>query len=960
MPRNSDPGVGSGSFHGVSDGIFKEALWFQNVRSLRSNHFKLKDHVSQLKHLPIAIACQEVWKPHSSQLFLPNYQTCTTFERPGNNNVGGGVGIFVKQGISYQKICTHAFKPHTFEAQFIYLPLFKTVVGNVYKPPQTPTDTFMQEMKTSLDEIKAQVPNCDIVIGGDFNINFLSAESIDFVEFMDNQGLRQLIRQPTRVTSSCTTLIDNIFTTAQTFHDCGVVATDISDHFGTFFRFIDPKETQSKHTINTRSTKPENIRRLKNLLSEVSWEALNHLDNPTKKFYEIFNSAFDLACPISSKKPNRNSIRYEPWMTQGLMISRKRKNKLIHSKTLSTETKKYRNIYNRLVRTAKKLHFINLMKSNFRNPKKIWEETNAFINRDKKRDRCISELNTDSGLTSCPKKMAMTLNEYFNKIGSSLANKINKGKNSHLEFLNNPKSTKFSFHPVTKTEIGKIVSNMDAKNSTGIDNLSNKIMKEIWPQISTAITIIINDCLTREYFPQEWKTAKICAIYKKGDPTDKNNYRPIALLCCLSKVLEKCVDTQVRSYMNRHGYFYTHQYGFRAGYQCPHAILKFCSEILESRNIKAPIVSLFLDIRKAFDSMSFNILFDKLEYYGIPPKFFKSYLTNRMHFTEVQGARSTKARQKIGVPQGSVLGPLLFTIFMNDIQGVSTMTKVLYADDTVLLKSSNDITSLERMCNSQLELVSAWYIKNGLTLAAEKTTYMLFNSGGPINIYIQGEQLKQVENFKYLGVIIDSKLNWKSHINSVCTKVKQNSFLLAKVKYILPPRLKLWLYNAIVKPYIDYSCTVWGFGNINSLLQCQKKAIRYIHGSKNPRCHTNQLFLKYNVMKVDDIIKYSSACLMHDFRTKRIPFGLSPLFQYKISPCETRTQSLKPLHVPTYRQEWRRKTIFYQGPQIWNSLEDEIKKLGLPKTFKEHCKSKLIKTYADIPQCRLKGCISCV
>jgi hypothetical protein len=464
---------------------------------------------------------------------------------------------------------------------------------------------------------------------------------------------------------------------------------------------------------------------------------------------------------------------------------------------------------------------------------------------------------------------------------------------------------------------------------------------------------------TKQYFPQEWKTAKVVPVFKKGDPTLQNNYRPISLLCCISKLLEKIVESQVRSYMDRNGYFYTHQYGFRAGYQCAHAIIKFVSRVLGDRKEKASTAAIFLDIRKAFDCVSHYILYEKLEYYGIPSKFFRSYLGNRLHFTEIMGKSSTKARLSIGLPQGGVMSPLLFSIFVTDIYEASPMMKILYADDTVLLDSDYDVQNLERKCNLNLQKVAKWYDLNGLTLAADKTTFMLFNSRKTISLQLGGNKLECVDYTKYLGVLIDKRLNWKCHINSVASKIRQNLFLMAKVKYILPRELKLWLYNSLVKPYLDYACTVWGFGDISPLILCQKKALRHIDGNKNAICHTNPLFEKHQVMMVNDIITYSTACLMHSFVTMRIPFGISDLFNFHDPARETRLSKKCQLQIPTCHKEWQRKNIFYQGPKIWNELNESSKMIPLFKQFKDHLKEEITSKYKSLPKCTKKKCRSC-
>ena len=366
-------------------------------------------------------------------------------------------------------------------------------------------------------------------------------------------------------------------------------------------------------------------------------------------------------------------------------------------------------------------------------------------------------------------------------------------------------------------------------------------------------------------------------------------------------------------------------------------------------------------MRKAFDTISQNALYDILSYYGIKTNFFKSYLTNRLQYVQIHGVKSQKTRINYGVPQGSILGPLLFTIYINLLPTVTSMHTNLYADDTVFVVNAKDPNTLQERANEQLKLASDWFNNNSLTLAPEKTVYLLHNAkkSQTINIEMNGCTLTRVTETKYVGVIIDEKLSWKPHIDYIARKTRQNNFLLNKVKHIFPAKLKLWLYNALIKPYLEYCCAIWGHQNTQKLKIIQKRSIRCINGSKNMRCHTNDIFRKFNVLKMEDLVRYCCATFVHKIRYNRGPLNICLMFEEEDPLYSTRSASKEFLTLPNWKQDWMRKNIQFQGAKIWNDIPQTIRRIVIPEEFKVLLKQHYLNEYKKYKKCDKILCISC-
>ena len=468
-------------------------------------------------------------------------------------------------------------------------------------------------------------------------------------------------------------------------------------------------------------------------------------------------------------------------------------------------------------------------------------------------------------------------------------------------------------------------------------------------------------------FPDNLKIAKVCPIFKAGEKADVSNYRPISILPSFSKIFEKIIYFRLISFINKHNILSSSQFGFRKNHSTFMPLLKLHDKVTDALEKNNYCVGIFIDLSKAFDTIKHDILLKKLEYYGIrglPLNLIQNYLANRRQYVSYRNTVSDAETIRYGVPQGSILGPLLFLLYINDLPKISNILSFLiFADDTTIIYSNPNLIDLIDKLNSELQHLSEWFSANRLSLNTSKTNFISFGSRwnqndktidqSDQNIIINNEIISRVYYAKFLGVLIDSKLTWYNHINYISLKISRSLHVMNRIKHLVPKKTLLTLYYSLIYPHLNYCVIIWGSACKNALNRIkvlQKRAIRIL--DKNHwLAHTDSIFKHFQIIKLEDI--YSLSCLIFMYKLKHnlLPDSCNNLATIRTANLTISRhydlRSEQEFVVPKHRTMAREKCIKIRGPKLWKKLPDEVKKQPTLPSYKKSLKQHFIKSYTD-------------
>ena len=553
----------------------------------------------------------------------------------------------------------------------------------------------------------------------------------------------------------------------------------------------------------------------------------NNPKNAFDNLYEKINAARDIAFPEIKLKQKSPKFEHSPFMTKGLQISQKNKEKLYSKKVKFPSTtnkekfKLYNNFYNKTRRAAKKMYYDNQFSKFIKNSKQTWKVIREIIGHKKQTDHLPEFFRSDGQLISDYLEIANGFNNFFSEIGPKLASEIDASDISYKDYLSDCNPVNFEFSRISEIDILKICKQMKPKVSSGADFISNKLLQEIAPIIITPLHYLINLSLETGFVPNEMKIAKIVPVFKDGDCHEYTNYRPISLLSSFAKLLEKIVARQLIGFLNAHNILYEHQYGFRSNHNTSQPVLHFYDKIYNSLNQKpsAKTLSIFVDLKKAFDTVDHSILLKKMAHYGIRETsnvWFENYLFEREQFVNINGVDSDIMKIVCGVPQGSVLGPLLFLLYINDLPNATEFLTLLFADDTTFQYSGDNLDLLFEKSNFELEKASIWFKANKLTLNVKKTKFMLFCDKKSqinlqyLNLKIGDKLIEQVgtnckeKYFKFVGHVLDDKFTWAGHVEHICKKLASANFAINSTKNFLPSKVRKMLYYSMFDSHLKF------------------------------------------------------------------------------------------------------------------------------------------------------------
>ena len=792
---------------------------------------------------------------------------------------------------------------------------------------------------------------------GDFNIDLLRADSDPHIQdFFDSLTANLFIPHitlPTRITARSKTLIDNIFSNNPNFENCvsGNFTFSISDHLAQFLIVPSSKKNfLKKNKIMRRDMKNYCREDLVADVVNVDWptvlepwknDPIHSFTNFDKKKDEILHKHFPL------KKVSKKQIRLEakPWITPGIVKSIKRRDILlrkyikakdpIRRDRLHVDYKKLRNSIVSVIRSSKTMHYQRYFTENAGNIKKTWSGIKNIINIRSTSASMPAAMLIDKKISSDPRDMAEGFNNYFSTIAEKLLPMTTPGSKHFSSYLPDPVKSNFVFRPTDTVEVMSIIDSLGSE-ATGPFSVPAEVLKLLKVNLCHPLCAILNMSFVAGIYPDQLKTARVIPVFKKGDKLLVSNYRPISLLSNINKIFEKVVYKRLYSFLNLHNCIFELQFGFRAGHSTNHALLSLTEKVRVALDTGNFACGIFVDFQKAFDTVDHEILLRKLECYGVrgtANNWFRSYLTNRSQFVSINGFDSTKKVMKYGVPQGSVLGPLLFLIYINDLhRAIKFSVTHHFADDTSLLYVGKSIKSIQRRVNLDLRFLSSWLNANKISLNAGKTELLIFRDPRrrvdfDLKIKVDGKRIVPSKFVKYLGIYIDNHLSWHQQEINLRSRLARAAGMLSKIRYYVSFETLRMVYFGIFSSILTYGSQIWGQHNriVKKLQIVQNRAIRFMNFQPF-RASAAPLFKSSGILRLADFVKLQNFLYAHDCLRGRVPLSLIDE-RFVIINTGLNTSCERLNHISTLST----RTVLYgtnsiksQSMGAWNFVNDRL------------------------------------
>lgn len=924
-----------------------------NIRSIRKNFNELLVFLEtyDLVFCDI-IVLTETWQVHDNQFNIDGY---TMFYNKGNLNQNDGTVVYIRTGLN-------------FHVNEIKLPLSGVTISKVdlsinntsfgiscmYRPPSSSTQLFLVDIEEFFSN---QTNNQIDIIIGDINID-LSAENDNevntYTTVLNHFGFASAINNPTRVRADGGSVLDHIFLKKSLRSDFEyssyILHSTLTDHYPVMINISCAKNKQTNNNLMTTHVYSRlEYRVFENLIKVQDWSSVLNSDDSelaTQRFINILTGILTHS-KVQRTYTIRERKKIKPWITNGLVDCIKKKDKMKKKLLLNynerdkTVFTQYRNNLNKIIQKRKHEYYKQEIERSGNNLKKMYKViSNACNERPSKQDINLEITDSDNVKFTNNKDMADYCNKFFINVGFDMYRNIPNPATAVQ--INCVTRSSMYLKPTDTNEVIGHINSLKNHCAPGIDGIDSKIVKHFHLYLTVPLVHIINLIFRTGKVPSSFKIAVVTPIHKSGDKTKINNFRPISVINTFAKIFEKCLKNRLVSFFAQNGIISQNQFGFTNGLSTTDAICELSKHVSYNLDNGQKCLAVFLDLAKAFDTVPHESLLEVLSSCGVRGAVlgvFSSYLRDRTQVVKIKDTLSDSLNIKMGVPQGTVLGPILFLAYINSLTNINLEngSVISYADDTAVVFTGSTWTSVKNYTTKGINKIKQWLDSYKLTLNISKTKYVAFSITAMsrpdfncIHIDNLGDDIKEVDFIKYLGVTIDKHLKWDRHVLNLSQNIRKLIYKFFILREVLSRELLLTVYKTLVESLIRYGLVAWGGLYQNSLtpLNVVQNYILKIIYRRNKR-FSSALLYSETILDVRSLFALSTCSFIHKNSKLKIPVN---------HIYNTRNNLNKHLVIPVNNTSKNLRSLTYLGPKLYNLLPLEIRSLPSLKKFNIKCK----------------------
>ena len=933
------------------------SLLMINIRSCRKN---FDNFIANFSHCIYSFSCivfTETWlsEDRDKVFNIPGFYCCNLYR----NHYGGGIKLYLKNDIQSKILSNNTLINNVCEMLTVEL-LYgdcKFLLLLVYHPPTSCpvkniefVDFFTLQINSLLN---LRIP---LIIAGDMNMNLLNPNNQYYINMYMNKlfecNMRPIITKPTKVNLDNPitrfSILDQVWVSKELVNTQSfIIPSSITDHFPICsivydFAINTPPTTVKKRIFTERGKDTFQIL-LTNIEVLMNDEDMNII---YENYYDQVFGMYNLAFPLMNKKIKTKPAA--PWMTVKLKECIKKKAKLyrlfLKGRVTKANYNQYKNRLTNAIRRTKALYYGKIFHEQANNPRMVWSTINGILNR--KVTTVLKEL-TVNGTHLSGEMLMNYVNNYFVSIASTICAAV--PNSPLLVCLAPPVLTSCFLQPASVSEVILVIKRLRNKGSKILD-IHPSVIKENVLVFSSHFSMLYNLSLVKCTFPNLLKIARVSPGFKSGKPDVIDNYRPISSLPVFSKIFERLTLNRIESFIERNNILTSCQFGFRRGCSTTQAVVKLLSLVVRAYNQRTYCACFFLDLRKAFDTVNHEFLIRKLEHYGLRGQcsdYMKSYYQNRKQYVHANNFNSSSRTVIYGVPQGSILGPICFSLFINDLPLAVEEDVVLFADDAAFIITGQTLEGLYRKIRKMFSDLSSYLNMNKLVPNSRKSKLMMFRSRMTPdlpNIYFGGEEIEWVNEFKYLGVTITSNMNFSKHIDNVTVKISQITGSFTCLRTIVPRKILIKLYFALVFPHLSGNIIVWGSAppsHLKCLTVGVNNLLRTILGvtweNGRPSMGTDEMYRELGLLKLNNIFKLNLYKLLRLLLDGELPEFWELLMARYITSHAYNTRQIRFRH-PNIICEVERRALSYQLIMMLEELPPsllEMSRLSSVRQFKK-------------------------